>query len=532
MYVSHWKKGGAKPGILFLILCISILGLFVLTNCASAEMSNSLQNEGCVTCHINYPGVPLYSTNWDVKHKFDVCDNCHTSYVANWMWNCRYCHLTAYNGNSGFRSYSGPLSGGPPGSGEFMNDHSWTGVDADFAYHNNTMGGKHTSAFPAADCIDCHQSSLTLEHDGRVIGLSGVAEDFEDDSFAVELGGDWARTNTVYHTGTYGYKSKTITHNQSSVLQMTVNLTEEGSISFWYKVSSEGGYDFLKFCIDGTEKLKESGMVDWKQVSYPLTAGAHTLKWIYSKDGSVSSYQDSAYIDDVIIGGVTGSAVSSYPVDCNSRHLSSDAAVKSAITNHNTGCSACHLQADHDSIHISGLNESCLSTSCHTGYLNTDHKARSIGCGACHNSNDPQVITTIENKDKYCGGCHFAAHNLSLVPVVEEIPLYPGFDWGSPMFLSIWQGEPWTPADLASGGYIILSDHRNITADMVWNFYKTEMASQGWVLGSAEPLPGAADFEVTFPGMGRSCVIKFSTSGEHITGISSDTESSMEIIYN
>ena len=38
----------------------------------------------------------------------------------------------------------------------------------------------------------------------------------------------------------------------------------------------------------------------WGQVSYPVTAGIHTFKWTYYKDGSVSSGSDCAWVDYII----------------------------------------------------------------------------------------------------------------------------------------------------------------------------------------------------------------------------------------
>ena len=71
-------------------------------------------------------------------------------------------------------------------------------------------------------------------------------------------------------------------------------------MSFFYKVSSEASYDKLRFKIDGTEKGNWSGEVDWTQASYPLAAGAHRLQWEYTKDVSMESGQDCAWIDNIV----------------------------------------------------------------------------------------------------------------------------------------------------------------------------------------------------------------------------------------
>jgi len=84
-----------------------------------------------------------------------------------------------------------------------------------------------------------------------------------------------------------------------------------GNVSFDRRVSSEAGYDCLRFLIDGVEQNVQgtclgvggtgaSGDVAWGGVSVPITSGAHTLTWSYEKDTSVSSGQDAAWIDDVV----------------------------------------------------------------------------------------------------------------------------------------------------------------------------------------------------------------------------------------
>lgn len=111
---------------------------------------------------------------------------------------------------------------------------------------------------------------------------------------------NWFRDNTIAYEGSYSLRSGNINDNQSSVVQFTRTVTD-GYISFYYKVSSEENYDFLKFYIDGNEQGSWSGEVDWSQASYAVTAGNHTFKWEYSKDGSVSNGADCSWIDYIEI---------------------------------------------------------------------------------------------------------------------------------------------------------------------------------------------------------------------------------------
>ncbi|MHC4175639.1 MAG: hypothetical protein ACYST5_22235, partial [Planctomycetota bacterium] len=73
-----------------------------------------------------------------------------------------------------------------------------------------------------------------------------------------------------------------------------------GNITFYRKISSEPKGDYLKFYIDGVEKGKWAGKVDWAELSFPVKAGTRTFEWTYSKNGSVSVGMDTAWIDDIV----------------------------------------------------------------------------------------------------------------------------------------------------------------------------------------------------------------------------------------
>jgi alpha-tubulin suppressor-like RCC1 family protein len=102
------------------------------------------------------------------------------------------------------------------------------------------------------------------------------------------------------HDGDVAAQSGPITHGQSSFLQTTVD--GPGTLTFWWKISSEEGFDFLKFFLDNsaTPLASISGDTAWKQMTIHLAAGKHSLKWVYAKDGSVSDGQDAGWVDEVV----------------------------------------------------------------------------------------------------------------------------------------------------------------------------------------------------------------------------------------
>lgn len=139
---------------------------------------------------------------------------------------------------------------------------------------------------------------------------------------------NWFPESTTTHDGSSAAQSGDINDNQSSSMQFTV--TGPGYLSFWWKASSESGFDYLKFYIDGVAQGSGiSGNVDWTQVSgIAIPSGTHTLSWIYSKDNSVSSGSDAGWVDqifmertlEVAIEGAGSGTVTSNPsaISCSS----------------------------------------------------------------------------------------------------------------------------------------------------------------------------------------------------------------------
>jgi len=135
-----------------------------------------------------------------------------------------------------------------------------------------------------------------------------ILEDFESANFTTfnwpwtfEGDADWSVVTEDPYEGTYCAKSGTITHSQTSELILIADVTTTGTISFFRKVSSESSYDYLKFYIDGTMQEEWSGEVAWSEVSYAVAAGNDIeFKWQYSKDGSVDSGSDCAWVDYIV----------------------------------------------------------------------------------------------------------------------------------------------------------------------------------------------------------------------------------------
>ena len=108
----------------------------------------------------------------------------------------------------------------------------------------------------------------------------------------------WVSESSVTHDGLSAAQSGLITDSQSSSSQTTV--TGPGTLTFWWKVSSEEWFDFLTFYIDDVNQAAISGQVDWQQQTFAVDGGNHTLTWTYAKDPSVSVGADAGWLDQVI----------------------------------------------------------------------------------------------------------------------------------------------------------------------------------------------------------------------------------------
>ena len=94
-----------------------------------------------------------------------------------------------------------------------------------------------------------------------------------------------------------------------------------GRLSYYFKVSSEEGYDYLTIMVNRREVGRYSGEVDWTLQTHDFTTGMNIIEWCYIKDGSGDSGSDAAFLDDFsytvsglispipILGDVSSSAI-------------------------------------------------------------------------------------------------------------------------------------------------------------------------------------------------------------------------------
>lgn len=133
-----------------------------------------------------------------------------------------------------------------------------------------------------------------------------ILEDWESNGFSSfnwQFAGDadWVIDEENAYEGASSARSGDIDDSESSELVLEYEVMQDDSIYFYRKVSSESNYDYLEFYIDDTKLGEWAGEKDWAKVGYPVSAGEHTFKWVYDKDGSQSDGQDCGWVDFIVL---------------------------------------------------------------------------------------------------------------------------------------------------------------------------------------------------------------------------------------
>ena len=115
-------------------------------------------------------------------------------------------------------------------------------------------------------------------------------------------GGDapWFVQSSVVASGRFAARSGLIGDNQSSSLILVTDLLA-GAGAFNFRVSSEAGWDFLEFYLNGARLGCWSGEVGWQSFQFRVPEGLNQLEWRYVKDANFSDGLDAAFIDNVYL---------------------------------------------------------------------------------------------------------------------------------------------------------------------------------------------------------------------------------------
>jgi hypothetical protein len=144
-----------------------------------------------------------------------------------------------------------------------------------------------------------------------VIVVGTFMEDFETGDFSKydwKQGiNPWEITTSNLFQGNYCARSKTgLVNSSASQLKITAYIADTSYISYVRKVSSRAEYDFFRFYIDDIKKEQKSGTINnWGYGSFEVEPGIHTFMFEYSKDVKPAAGEDCAWIDNIMIPGMT-----------------------------------------------------------------------------------------------------------------------------------------------------------------------------------------------------------------------------------
>ena len=110
--------------------------------------------------------------------------------------------------------------------------------------------------------------------------------------------GNWFAQSTVVSRGRGAAQAGPTGNGQSSSLKVTAP-SAGGVGSFDFKVSSEAGWDFLEFSVNGSLVQRWSGELAWSTFTFPIPSGVNSFEWRYVKDADRSAGQDTAWLDNV-----------------------------------------------------------------------------------------------------------------------------------------------------------------------------------------------------------------------------------------
>ena len=141
-----------------------------------------------------------------------------------------------------------------------------------------------------------------------VLSANLLIEEFETDNLETDIygwnnneGHPWFLTDFEPYAGAQCLQSADIENSQISSVKMDINILEDGQMTFSRRVSSESGWDFLYFYMDGEQLGEWSGEEAWEEVTFDVPAGEHGFVWTYFKDQYISDGMDAAWIDDIIL---------------------------------------------------------------------------------------------------------------------------------------------------------------------------------------------------------------------------------------
>jgi hypothetical protein len=222
---------------------------------------------------------------------------------------------TSYNGTVTLDS-SGNYLNTNAGPGQAVGSHTLYVLFS--TGHTRQASWTVTSANPAAGTLLSTYCSGTTQYGNYADGNGGsyaqvIATNSTSCGYVAPSGPTVSNyssaTNDTGNVDLYGSPSATYDglrcrgvgrNNIDVYVQRTFYLSQAATITGYLTVNSEQNYDFGYMYLDNVEFARGSGNYYSGAISGPISAGFHTVKCRYTKDGSVSGATDAAFVEYVI----------------------------------------------------------------------------------------------------------------------------------------------------------------------------------------------------------------------------------------
>jgi len=151
------------------------------------------------------------------------------------------------------------------------------------------------------ELVPAFGAASTLEF---LVEVGYSVEGFETGDFSSypwESSGDaiWIIDDYDPLEGSFCARSGDIAHNELTTLSLTQYVLLPGTLAFSYRMSSQQGYDPMRFYIDGEEVEQWSGETGWETAGFEIGTGWHTFTWTYRKNNHGNGGQDCGWLDAI-----------------------------------------------------------------------------------------------------------------------------------------------------------------------------------------------------------------------------------------
>ena len=210
-------------------------------------------------------------------------------------------YTVAYNGN-GHTGGSTPTSSHTYGTSKALTLNGFIKTGHVFKGWATSANGAvvHTDGKSVLNLTSVHNTTVALYAQWELTLGGAVGAP----ALAWVTGGDaaWFPQTVESHDGLHAAQSGVIGDEQSTWFETTVE--GSGTLSFWWRASSEGKADYLSCVVDGQVMRSvsgwKSGFSFWSEETVEITGeSSHTIRWVYEKDYCDSEGEDCGWVGEV-----------------------------------------------------------------------------------------------------------------------------------------------------------------------------------------------------------------------------------------